>query len=133
VLGKLAHRGGLARALQAGHEDDRRRGHVEVQVAGFSAHDLGQFIADDLDQRLAGSQRLEHFLADRTLLDALDQRLHHRQRDVGLEQGDAHFAGGIADVLLGQAATATQALDGAGETLGQGLEHALQPVWNGGR
>ena len=39
-----------------------------------------------------GRQRLQHFLADRAHLDALDQRLHHRQRDVGFEQRDAHFA-----------------------------------------
>ena len=128
VLGQLADRGGLAGALQARHQDDGRGGHVEVQVAGFGAHDRGQFVAHHLDQGLARGQRLQHFLADRTHLDALDQGLHHRQRNVGLEQRDAHFAGRLADVLLGQAAAATQALDGAGKALGQGLEHAAQPV-----
>src|SRR5690606_19576636 len=87
-------------------------------------HDRGQLVAHDLDQGLARGQRLQHFLADRAHLDALYQGLHHRQRDVGLEQRDAHLAGGLADVLLGQPPPAAQALDGAGETLGEGLEHA---------
>ncbi|MCW0448062.1 hypothetical protein NB706_000896 [Xanthomonas sacchari] len=124
VLGQLADRGGLARALQAGHQHDRRRRHVEVEVAGGRAHHRGQLVAHDLDQRLARGQALEHFLADRAHLDAFDQRLHHRQGDVGLEQRDAHFAGGFADVLLGQATAAAQALHGAGEALGEGFEHA---------
>ena len=127
VLGELGDRGGLARALQAGHQDHRRRRHVEVEVAGGRAHHRGELVAHDLDQRLARGQRLQHFLADRAHLDALDQRLHDRQGDVGLEQGDADFARGLADVLLGQAAAAAQALDGAGETLGEGFEHAGVP------
>ena len=102
---------------------DRRRRHVEVEVAGLRAHHRGQLVAHDLDQRLAGRQRLQHFLADRAHLDALDQRLHHRQRDVGFQQRDAHLAGRFADVLLGQAAAAAQAGDGAGEALGEGFEH----------
>src|SRR5699024_9130994 len=72
---------------------------------------------------LARRERLEHFLADRAHLDALDQRLDHRQRDVGLEQRDAHFAQRFANVLLGQPAAAAQAFDGAGQALGQGFEH----------
>ncbi|MNT07488.1 hypothetical protein D3C72_1421940 [compost metagenome] len=128
VLGQLADRSGLAGALQARHQDDGRSGNVEVQVAGFGAHHRGQLVAHDLDQGLARGQRLQHFLADRTHLDALDQGLHHRQRDVGFEQRDADLAGRLADVLFGQAATAAQALDGAGKALGQGLEHAAQPV-----
>ena len=70
-----------------------------------------------------GVSDLQHFLADRAHLDALDQRLHDRQRDVGFQQRDAHFAQRFADVLLGQAAAAAQAGDGAGETLGEGFEH----------
>ena len=78
-----------------------------------------RFVAHDLDQGLARGQRLQHFLADRAHLDALDQGLHHRQRNVGFEQRDADLTGGLADVFLGQAAAATQALDGAGKALGQ--------------
>src|SRR3546814_1140803 len=76
------------------------------------------------DTTLFRSQRLEHFLADRAHLDALDHRLHHRQRDVGLEQRDPHLAQGFADVGFAQAAAATQALDGAGQALGEGFKHA---------
>src|SRR5690606_22832339 len=49
------------------------------------------------------------------------------QGDVGLQQGDAHLAHGLADVGLGQPAAAAQALEGAGQALGQGFEHAGGP------
>ena len=42
-------------------------------------------------------------------LDAVDEALHHRQRDVGLEQRHAHLAQRLGDVLFGDAAAAAQA------------------------
>ena len=121
VLGELGDRGGLARALQAGHQDDRRRRHVEVEVAGLRTHHRGQFVVHDLDQRLARGQAGQHFLADRADLDALDQGLHHRQRDVRFEQRDAHLAQRLADVFLGQAAAAAQALRWCRTGAGSGI------------
>jgi len=89
---QLGNRGRLARALQAGHQHDRRRRSGQIQIGVDRTHDRGQLVAYDLDQGLARRQAPEHFDADGTHLDALDQRLHDRQCDVGFEQGDAHLA-----------------------------------------
>src|SRR5262249_48141186 len=63
------------------------------------------------------------FLTDRPLADPLHEPLHDLEVDVGLEQGDAHFAEGLLNVLLGQAAGSTEAVEDAFEALRQGFEH----------
>jgi hypothetical protein len=126
MLGELADRGGLARALQAGHQDDGRRRHVQREIARGRSHHRRELVTHDLDQRLARRQRLQYFLADRTHLDAFDQRLHHRQRDVGFEQRDAHVAGRFADVFLGQPSASTQTLDGRGQAGAERFEHGYR-------
>ncbi|MCY1219796.1 hypothetical protein D9M72_317860 [compost metagenome] len=99
---QLAHGGGLARALQAGHQDHRRRRGVQRQVLVGGAHQLHQFGLDDLHEGLARGQALGNLGTDRPILDFGDEVLHHRQGDVGLEQGHAHLAQGVLDVVLGQ-------------------------------
>jgi hypothetical protein len=39
------------------------------------------------------------------------KRPHHRQRDVRFQQGDAHFAHGVAHVLFTQRAAALQPVE----------------------
>ncbi|MNQ65492.1 hypothetical protein D3C85_799480 [compost metagenome] len=99
---QLADCGGLARALQAGHQDHRRRRGVQRQVLVGGAHQLHQLGLDDLHEGLAGGQALGHLGTDRAVLDLVDEVLHYRQGDVGLEQGHAHLAQGVLDVVLGQ-------------------------------
>ena len=113
----------LAGALQACHQHDSRRrgGKVEIGICG--SHQRGQFVAHDLYQGLARGQAAQDFLAERLDLNALDQRLHHRQRYVRFEQGDAHFAQSIANIGLGQPTFPAQALDGGGKTLAERLKH----------
>ena len=53
-----------------------------------------------------------------------DERLDDRQRDVGLEQRQAHFAQRVLDVGVGEARFAAQRLDDARQAFGQGFEHA---------
>jgi hypothetical protein len=74
---ELAAGGGLARTLQAGHQNDGGRGGGEVEVGILAAHQTGQFFVDDADQRLPGRQAGEHFLAQRAGLHRLDERLDH--------------------------------------------------------
>ena len=76
------------------------------------------------------------FLADddalhRAFLDPVEEIPGQFVVDIGLEQRDAHLAQRVADVLLGQPAAAAQALDGAGEALGGGLEHGRVNRENG--
>ena len=67
------------------------------------------------DQRLARRQAADNFGAERGGTHRVDEVLHHRQRDVGFEQRDAHFAQRFLDVRLGKARLAANGLDDARE------------------
>ena len=84
---------------------------------------LDQRIVDDLDDHLAGLDRLDDGGADRLGAGAVDERAHDLERDVGLEQRAAHFAHRGVDVLLGEGAAAGQFIQYAGELFGKALEH----------
>jgi len=75
---------------------------AEVQVFVGRAHQAFQLGLDDLHECLARGQATRDFGADRTFLDAVDEILDHRQGNVGLEQGHAHFAQRVLDVVFGQ-------------------------------
>ena len=100
-----------------------RRLRGKVEPGRLTAHELGQFAMHHADQRLAGSERADHLLPHRLFLDAGDEVLDHRQRDIGLQQRHAHLAQHVGDVVLGQARLAAQGLDDAAEPLGQVVEH----------
>ena len=51
--------------------------------------------------RLRGRQRFEDVRADGPFSDARDEVLGRRQRDVGLEQGDANLAQRLVDFAFG--------------------------------
>ncbi|MCY1206449.1 hypothetical protein D9M72_180200 [compost metagenome] len=123
VLGQLGGGGGLAGALQAGHEDHGRRLGREVDVRHALAHGGGEFAVDDADQRLARLERAQHFLAERLLLHAGDEVAHHGQRHVGLQQRHAHLAQHVLHVAFGDARLAAHRLDEAGELFGEGGGH----------
>ncbi|MNS86894.1 hypothetical protein D3C72_1208120 [compost metagenome] len=99
---QLAGGGGLTGALQAGHQHHGGRGGVQREVFVGRAHQAFQLGLDDLHERLARGQAARHFGADCTVLDAVDEILDHRQGNVGLEQGHAHFAQRVLDVVFGQ-------------------------------
>ncbi|OIQ83357.1 hypothetical protein GALL_348340 [mine drainage metagenome] len=115
---QLGGGGGLARALQAGHQDDRRRYRRQIEGGGAAAHQSGQFLMHHLNDRLARRQALQHLTALGALLDVVDEVLDHGQGDVGLQQGHAHFAHRVLDVLFGQACLAAQGFDDAGKAPG---------------
>ena len=112
----------LAGALEAGQHDDGRPGLGVAQPPGLAAEDRDQLVVDDLDDLLGGVQRLADLLAPGPLLDRRDEVLDHRQRDVGLEQGDPDLASGRVDVGLGEPALAAEVLEGIGKAVGQGGE-----------
>ena len=98
--GELAGGGGFAGALQAGHQDDRRRLRGELEARGVLAEERDQFVAHDLDDLLGRRERGQHFLADGLVADVLDQVLDDVEVDVGFEQRDADFAQGLAACSL---------------------------------
>ena len=118
-LRQFAARGRLARALQTGHQDHRRRGNGKIKRGVFTAHQARQFALHHAHQGLAWRKAADHLLAHGLFPDGGDEILHHRQGDVGLEQGHAHLAQRIANIGLGQARLAAQGLDDPGQTVGQ--------------
>ena len=86
----------------------------------------------DTDEGLPRCQAGGDFSAERMRLDAVDETLHHRQRNVGFEQRQAHLAQRLGDIGFAHASTATHALQYAAETLGQLIEHrgtaAFEPL-----
>jgi hypothetical protein len=78
---------------------------------------------DHADQRLSRRQAADHLLSQGLRAHRLDEMLDHRERDVGLEQRDAHFAQRLLDVRFGQPRFAADLLDDLGEPRGQVVEH----------
>ena len=78
---------------------------------------------DDLDHHLRRRHRAQHLLAESLFPDRGDKVPDHRQSDVGLEQSDANFAQGGADIGLGQRAVAAQPIEDVAETIAQTIEH----------
>ena len=109
---ELASRRRLAGALQADHHDDRRRLRTHVDAALRAAHELRELLVDDLDDDLCRRQRLEDVLANRALLDGLDELLDDLEVDVGFEKCHAHLAHRLIDVILRQLAMAAELLEG---------------------
>ena len=108
---ELRRRGGLARTLQSGHEQDGRRLHCEIERHGCAAHQRGQLAVHDADERLSRRQGPDDFLADRLVLDLRDEVLDHRQRNVGLEQRKPNLAQRVLNIRVREARLAAQRLD----------------------
>ena len=110
-LGNLAGCRGFARALKARHHHDGR-GNIDAKMRLFliRAEHFDEGVIDDLDDLLARLDRPDDFLADSAGAHLFDEILHHRQRDVCLEQGDADLAQRLVHVLVGQRAAAGQAV-----------------------
>ena len=124
AAGELGGGGGLARALQADHQD-RGGGRVDAEVAGLAlaAEHVDEGVVDDLDDLLAGGDGLGDGLALGLVGDLLDEVAGDRQRDVGFEERGADLAQRGGDVLVGEGALAGERAEDAGEPVGKGLEH----------
>ena len=109
---KLGAAGGLARALQSGHQDNGRRLDTEIKRVIGIPHDVYQLVIDDLHQRLARCQALHHLLSRGPFAHPRDKILDHWQRHIGLQQCHAHITQGVTDIVLGHAPLATQVANG---------------------
>ena len=123
--GDLGGRGRLARTLQTHHQDRHRRHGVEGDALALAAERVDQHVVDDLDDLLAGRDRLQHLGADGALPHLVGEAADDLERDVGLEQRPAHLAQRGVDVVLGQRAPAGQAREDAGKSVAQRAEHAV--------
>src|SRR3954468_15548439 len=120
---------GLARALQARHEDDRRRPRREGDPRGLPAHQRRQLVVDDLDHLLARVELLGDLDPERALLDGVRELLDDLEVDVGLEQREADLAHGLVDVVLGQRAALTHPRQRALQLLRKRVEHLCERLY----
>ncbi len=118
VLGELRAGGGLARALEPGHQDHGRPRAGKGQIAAGAAHQRGQLLVDDLHHLLAGVEAVEDPGPEAALLDLGGELLHDLEVDVGLEQREADLAHRAVDIRLGQLASRANAGKGLLETIG---------------
>ena len=133
VARELPHRGGLARALQPHHHDAGGTLLGPAEVGVDRPHHPGELVLADLDERLlrrdldrpvvlAAGAELD-LLAERRLLDPLEQGLGDAEVHVGLEQAHAHVAQRLVDDVLGQLGDAGQALFGRAKPARDGFQH----------
>ncbi len=130
--GQFGRGGGLTRALQTGHQDDRRRGGVNVQRNRlFAAQHINETVIDDLDDLIGRLDRADDFLAGRLFLGAADEILDDRQSDVGFEQGHANFAQSLFDILFGQRTATGNPVEYASQPLVQSIKHSKPQIRGG--
>ena len=108
--GKLCSGGGLAGALEAYHHHNGGAVVGHGELGGAAAHQIRQFLVDDLDDLLGGGQAVQHIGADGPLRDSGHKVLDHLVAYIGFQQGQADFPHGLPDVVFRQAALAPQAL-----------------------
>jgi len=113
VGGELAAGGGFAGALQAAHHDDGRAGLDEIDIRVHRPHQVDQLVINDLDHHLAGLEALDDLLPLGLFQHALGEILDDLEIDVGFEQGRAHIAHGIADILFRYAAASGKTAEDA--------------------
>ena len=108
--GELGRGSGLASAIEA---DDQNPGRLaEIDRGGIPAEECRQLILEDFDDLLTRGDALEDLLAQRALLDLVDELLGHGEVDVGVEQGQSNLPQRIGDVRFGEPSMTTEALEG---------------------
>jgi len=123
---KFAGGGGLARALQARHQDHRGRLCGKIQRIGLLAHQRNKLTMHHAHDRLSRGQAADYFRTQRLLAYAADEFPDHGQRDVGFQERHAHFSERLLDVGLGDSGLAAQRFDDARQAVGQVIEHRLE-------
>ena len=91
----------------------------------FLAQGFDQHVMDDLDDLLARLHRADDVFADGARAHLGDEILHHRQGDVRLDQGGAHFAQGGIDIGFAEGAAAAKLVKDAGQA---GLQTFKQTI-----
>ena len=109
IARQLGGGGGLTGALKAHHHDDRGAVVGESQLGGAAAHEVRQFLVDDLYHLLSGSQAVQHVSAHRPLRYGGHEFLDHLVAHVGLQQRQTDLPHGFPDVIFRQPAFAPQA------------------------
>ena len=116
----------LARALEAGHEDDRRRARREGESRPAPPISAVSSSLTILTTCWPGLRWPITSSARQRSLTVAGERLDDLEVDVGLEQGETDLAHGRVDVVLGQRPALADAGQRVLELLGEGVEHRLR-------
>ena len=109
--------------MQTDHHDDGGRRNGEFKRADFRTQHFGETVIHDLDHLLARRHRLEDRLADSLLGDFLYEILDDRQRDIGFEQGDPHFAHRAAHIFFPKGTAPAQLVKNSAKAVAQLIKH----------
>src|SRR5581483_3671956 len=126
-------RGGFTGALKADDHDLDGRLDLEVEFARLTAHRPRQFIGNEPDEMLLGSERAEDFLSERLLLDVIDKVADDADIDVGLEQGETDLPEGFLDIAFGDAPVPAKFLEDPFESVAKRVEHRSDALDSRGR
>jgi len=83
------------------------------------AHQLDEPIVDDADHLLARLEALGHLPAEGVVDDLVAEGRDHVEVHIGLEQGRAHVAHRVADVVFRDPAAAGELAEGVAQALGE--------------
>ena len=130
ILAQLGGMGGFTVALQAAHHQNRLALILDVQVLRLvAAHELGQFLVDDLDDLLGGGQAFHDLLPHGALGNLRAEILGDFVVDVGFQQCHADFPHGRLDIGLVQLAFAAELFKYAVQALCQRFKgHRVPPA-----
>ena len=124
AFGELTGRRGLTRALKACHHDHGWRGiDPQFRIVIITAQHFHERVVDDLDDHLARRNGFDHRFTDSLLFHLADEVLDDRERYVGLEESNADFPHGCADIFLGQRAATGQAVKHTRQSICQSVKH----------
>ena len=123
-LGELGGGGRLARALQADHHDHRRRRRPPSSSPASSPPSISTSASLTILTTCWPGVTERSTCWPTAFSVTLSTKVRdHRQRDVGLEQGDPHLAHRLAHVRLAQRAAAAQPVEDAAQTIAKAFEH----------
>ena len=111
-IGQLTAERGLTRTLQSGHQDNGRFSR-QMQLGGFTTHQLGQFIVHDLNHELPRLHSRQHVHTQCLCLHRVGEVLGHFIVDVGVQKSAANILEGFRHVDLGDLAFTFQYLERA--------------------
>ena len=108
--------GSLTRTLQTCHQDDGGIG-LQVQINGLAAHQLCQFVVNDLDHQLTRLDGCKHVHAQSLLLHLVGEVLGNLIVYVGIEQRTTHVLESLCNIDFGDLAFTLEDFERALKTL----------------
>ena len=123
AFGDLAGGGGLARALQTHHHDDDGGGGVEIDGDAFGAEHLDKLVMHDLDDHLAGFDRLQDGCTNSFFTHPVGEGTHDFQCNVRFQKRTANLAQGGGNIGFRQRATAGQSIQNGTKAVLEVFKH----------